>query len=152
MVAVVVLGVIGLVIVAIALKLYASVRTQRGRGVRVVAEVVRHDEYTSHGQTMFYPIYAATLDGKRVEGQAATTMAKTWPSPKRGAKRTIIYRAGEDPPFSELGFVPLLPALIMGVLGAALLTVAIGIAMVSPSDRHIEHKRAAKHAHSASRP
>jgi hypothetical protein len=141
MAVVVVIGAVGAVLLAIALKMYMGVRAQRGRGVRLVGEVASHGEYVSHGQTMFYPIYAATLpDGKRVEGQAATTMAKTWRSPKVGSKRTIIYRAGEDPPFSELGFVPLLPALIMGALGAGMMVGAIALAFAQP--HHIDHSAA----------
>ena len=144
MAVVVIIGAIGAVLLAIAFKMYMGVRTQRSRGVRLVGEVASHGEYVSHGQTMFYPIYTATLhDGKRVEGQAATTMAKTWRSPKVGTKRTIIYRAGEDPPFSELGFVPLLPALIMGALGAAMVIGAIALSFVPP--KHVvDHSAADK--------
>jgi len=123
-------GLIGLVMGAVAAKMFASARQQRTRGVRVVGEVIRHGEYTSGGQTMYVPIFKVVLaGGAMVESEAAPQIATTSQRPPIGTKRDLVYHGAMKPVFTRLDSTSLAPALIAGVIGAGFAVAAVAIAM-----------------------
>ena len=128
-------------------RFYRAVASERTNGTRVTGEVIGHGDYVSHGRTMYFPIYRVTLaDGRTIESEATTAMAATWKSPKVGVRRPLVYHEGMKPAFSQLSWLPYLPAMIMAALGAGFAAVTVIVALVSSSS-HDTDRSSRDHAH-----
>jgi hypothetical protein len=125
-----VFGGVGLLLWLTAAKLLMNVAAERRGAIRVRGVVTGHGHYTGRGRVMYYPIFKVTLaDGRTITGDTRVGIAKSWKSPKEGARVTLLYREGAEAPLISLGIAPVLPSIILGVVGAGFAFAAIGLAL-----------------------
>ena len=147
-------GVVSVFLIGLAALIARPVFAARRGARRVVGECIRHGDYISHGQTMYYPIFRVVLpDGRTIEHETRTALAKNWKSPKVGTKRPLLYRAGvgDENGLEMMGLMPFLPSIILVVAGLGFAMAALGIGSAIEhvtSEPDITAPRPKRHHHS----